>query len=69
MTDVRIFLTSLKLANITPVFNKGQKIQMSYQIYQKFMKGINLNKCPIPLKMSFQNFNVDLDKVSVHSIA
>ena len=32
------------------------------------MKGINLNKCQITLKISFQNFNVVLDNVSVHSI-
>ena len=39
-----------------------------YQIYQIFMKGVYLNKCQITLKICFQNFNVALNKVSVHSI-
>ena len=29
------------------------------------MKSIYLNKCQITLKISFENFNVALDKVSV----
>ena len=33
------------------------------------MKGVYLNKCQINLKISFQNFNVALQKVSVNNIA
>ena len=39
-----------------------------YQIYQIFMNGVYLNKCQITLKICFQNFNVALNKVSVHSV-
>ena len=31
------------------------------------MKGVYLNICQITLKISFQNFSVGLDKVSVHT--
>ena len=55
LIDVCIFTTSLKLANIALVFKKGPKIQKqpSCKIYQKFAKGVYLNKCKITFKISF----------------
>ena len=73
MTDVCIFLTSLKLANITPVYKKGSKNSkenyrlVSCQISKNFMKGASLSQYQIILKVSFQNFSVFLGKV--HNIA
>ena len=73
MIDVCIFLTSLKLANITPVYKKGSKNSkenyrsVSCQISKNFMKGASLSQYQIILKVSFQNFSVVLGKV--HNIA
>ena len=41
----------------------------SFQIYQKFTKGVYLNQCQVTLKISFKNLDVALDKVPVHSNA
>ena len=75
MIDVCIFPTSLKLANITPVYKKGSK--NSKENYRPVSILPNISKTyercffkPISnyLKISFQNFSVVLGKVSVHNI-
>ena len=81
MIDISNFQTSrLSLKNITQISRLSlKKVQKnSKETYrpvsilrtkEKVTKGIYLNRCQITLKMSFQNFNVALDKVSVHSVA
>ena len=63
MTDVCIFPTPLKLANITHVFKKWPKnSKESYrpisilQIYKKLTKGVNLNKYQI----TFNKYQITL---------
>ena len=76
MVDVCIFPTSLKLANITSMYRKGSKnSKKNYRLVNtllnisKIYKRCFLSQYQIILKISFQNFNVALGKVSVHSIA
>ena len=74
MIDVCIFPTSLKLANVIPVYKKGSKnSKENYMpvsiLPNKVRKGAFLSQYQIILKISFQNFNVVLGKVSVHNIA
>ena len=76
MTIVFIFPTSLKLANITPVYKKGSK--NSKEIYRpvsilpdisKIYERCLLRKHQTVLKIYFQNFNGAVGKVSLHNIA
>ena len=75
MIDVCVFPTSLKLANITPVYKKVLK--NSKEIYRpvsimpnisKIYERCLLSQYQIILKISFQNFSETLGKVSVHNI-
>ena len=75
MIDVCIFPTSLKLANITPVYKKGSK--NSKENYRpvsilpnisEIYEGCLFKPISIIWKISFQNFSVVLGKVSVHNI-
>ena len=76
MIYVCIFSASLKLASITPVSKarpgsskEKHRHVIKKNVYQKFTKGVYLNKCQTTLKISFKNFSMALDMVSVHSIS
>ena len=71
MVDVCIFPTSLKLA-VTPASkNRPKNSKKNYRhvsILQKLTKFVYLNQYQNNLKISLQNLNVVLGKVSVHII-
>ena len=71
-----IFPSALKLANITPVHKKIQKVKkiitgpsVSYQIFLKYVTAFSLNKFQNMLNNFFPNINGDSEKVSLHNIA
>ena len=69
-----VFLSALKLANITPVHKKDSKSKKDH--YRPIsvlpnisnMKGFSLNKLQNILNNFFLNISVDSEKVSVHNI-
>ena len=74
MVDSSTFPAALKLAHITPAFEREVKIRkksidllVSCQIFQKSMKDSCINKCLITSKTFSLNSSVGFAKVSVRS--
>ena len=70
-----VFPSKLKLANITPVHKKTQKVQKKItalsilcQIFLKYMRSSCLNKCLNILNLLYRNISVDSGRDIVPNI-